>query len=133
MNLQESNSLPETFNLLHRDYYKLVRDKKGWDLTFDSNNNDTNTNKQFNNVYIQRLLNVNNGARGTTISIPIGKSNDSQTNTRDYIIGADVMLPSMSLGQSPPFDFVYMAVDRSTGKVLFHNDSDRSFVENIYY
>ncbi|GAA0857257.1 hypothetical protein GCM10009114_22290 [Aliiglaciecola litoralis] len=138
VNFQESNSLPETFNLSHRNYYKMVRDQKGWDLTLGTN---TNQQKTFHNVYIQRLLNVNNGTRGTTISMPITApsnlftqdKNELAKPSKDYIIGADVLLPSMTLGQSPPYDFVYMVVDRSSGKVLFHNDSERSLVENLYY
>ncbi len=117
VNFQESNSLPETFNLSHRDYYKLVRDQKGWDLTFAGASETAPL--SFENVYMQRLLNVNNGTRGTTISIPIGANNQRYSARRDYIIGADVQLPSMSLGQSPPFDFVYIVVERGTGNVLF--------------
>ena len=144
MSFQESNSLPASFNLSHRNYYKLVRDHKGWDLEFEYETKDgaKHTN-EFNNVYIQRLLNINNGTRGTTISMPLSapKLNDlsaeasdkEQQLVRDNIIGADVILPSLTLGEPPPYDFIYMVVDRSSGDVLFHNDSSRSLVENLYF
>ncbi len=127
---QESNSLPATFNLSHREYYKQVRDHKGWNLALTGNKEPT-----FKNVYIQRLLNINNGTRGTTISMPLiepGYEQNHQTGS-DYIIGADVMLPSLSLGKLPPLDFTYMIIERSSGDVLFHNDTGRSLVENLYF
>ncbi|GAB5378753.1 MAG: hypothetical protein Alis3KO_03130 [Aliiglaciecola sp.] len=134
MNFQESNSLPRTVNLSHRNYYKKVRDHQGWDLTLPVSKTDpTEEYVQFNNVYIQRLLNVNNGTRGTTISMPIYDHSKTQKANFDYIIGADVILPSVTLGQAPPYDFIYMVVDRSSGEVLFHNDSNRSLVENLYF
>lgn len=142
---QESNAFPSTFSLSHRDYYKLVRDRKGWDLNLTT----AKDKKTFKNVYIQRLLNINNGTRGTTISMPIaepfGIENQSQTtngltstqlsdsNLLGYILGADVILPSLTLGATPPVDFTYMVIERATGKVLFHNDTDRSLVENLHY
>lgn len=127
---QESNSLPSTFNLAHRNYYKQVRDHRGWDLALTGNNEPT-----FKNVYIQRLLNINNGTRGTTISMPLiepGQENNFSIG-KDYIIGADVLLPSLSLGRLPPLDLTYMIVERSSGDVLFHNDTGRSLVENLYF
>jgi hypothetical protein len=158
---QESNSLPKTFNLSHRNYYKMVRDQKGWDLNLAPNDSKLYPPREFKNIYIQRLLNINNGTRGTTISMPImadeailpsnnkvcyGETgekvacNDDKESFRtdgkspiDHIVGADVLLPSMTLGQSPPYDFTYMVVDRSSGEVLFHNDSERSLVENLYF
>ncbi|GAB2683475.1 hypothetical protein [Aliiglaciecola aliphaticivorans] len=147
LNFQESNALPATFNLSHRNYYKKVRDQKGWDIerhvpSVQANNSSPQIDEQgvestsasstlFKNVFIQRLLNVTNGTRGTTISMPISPLKNSKTY--DYILAADVLLPSMTLGQSPPYDFNYMVVDRSTGNVLFHNDSSRSLVENLYF
>lgn len=144
LNFQESNALPATFNLSHRNYYKKVRDQKGWDIARITEPNNTSTatddkaeqsqhadSAQFHNIYIQRLLNVTNGTRGTTISMPISAPGDE--HTYDYILAADVLLPSMTLGQSPPYDFNYMVVDRSNGDVLFHNDSGRSLVENLYF
>ncbi|MFA3792073.1 hypothetical protein AB6T38_13220 [Aliiglaciecola sp. SL4] len=147
LNFQESNALPATFNLSHRNYYKKVRDQKGWDIQRLPTANQPNAASGhsdktsiasfspaaslFKNVYIQRLLNVTNGTRGTTISMPISPTNSNKTY--DYILAADVLLPSMTLGQSPPYDFNYMVVERSTGDVLFHNDSSRSLVENLYF
>ncbi|GAA6186340.1 hypothetical protein [Aliiglaciecola sp. NS0011-25] len=148
LNFQESNALPATFNLSHRNYYKKVRDQKGWDIDRIPSATITNETKRksdlddnpleknassspFKNVYIQRLLNVTNGTRGSTISMPISSADSDKTY--DYILAADVLLPSMSLGQSPPYDFNYMVVDRSTGDVIFHNDSSRSLVENLYF
>jgi hypothetical protein len=140
VNYQEGNSLPETFNLSHRNYYKRVRDHKGWDITIPKEyladqDNPPLADVSYKNIYMQRLLNVNNGTRGTTISMPIVEPSldKRSTKTLDYIMGADVLLPSLSLGKAPPYDFVYMVVDRSSGEVLFHNDSSRSLVENLYF
>jgi hypothetical protein len=36
-----------------------------------------------------------------------------------YVLGADVILPSVSLAPPSQFDFVFMVVDRNTGDVLF--------------
>lgn len=135
---QESNAFPSTFNLSHRDYYKKVRDQRGWDLSLtrkDENGLDKDL-KEFDNVYIQRLLNVNNGTRGTTISMPIVEPRSTDYMDFDvshYILGADVLLPSLSLGKPAPQDFVYMVAERTTGDVIFHSDSNRSLVENLYF
>lgn len=129
---QESNAEPATFNLSHRDYYKKVRDQKGWDLDLEV---DAKT-STFKNVYIQRLLNVNNGTRGTTISLPIVDplgNPDIDYAYSHYVIGADVLLPSLSLAQQPPEDFVFMVAERTTGDILFHSNSSRSLVENLYF
>lgn len=135
---QESNAFPSTFNLSHRDYYKKVRDQRGWDLSLTRKNSigEIQAQQQFNNVYIQRLLNVNNGTRGTTISLPIIEPRSIDYMDFDFshfILGADVLLPSLSLGKPAPQDFVYMVAERTTGDVIFHSDSNRSLVENLYF
>jgi hypothetical protein len=137
---QESNAFPSTFNLSHRDYYKKVRDQRGWELSLTRASADdselTSATQKFDNVYIQRLLNVNNGTRGTTISIPIVEPNSNDHMDFDFshfILGADVLLPSLSLGKPAPQDFVYMVAERTTGDVIFHSDSNRSLVENLYF
>jgi hypothetical protein len=171
---QEANSKPQAFSLSHREYFKKVRDFRGWYLHFNeaeanypnangplpkfiySNENIEKTlvRNDFKNVYIQRLLNLNDGTRGTTISIPMySRSGNSQHNDNGnqnngelkakqdeqhkdiegYVMGADIILPSLSLAPPAKFDFIFMVVDRNTGEVLFHSDEDRSLVENVFY
>ena len=150
---QESNSKPQAFSLSHREYFKKVRDYRGWILKFSSQNTSSNleTPKQsqtsdegveptdhvvFRNVYIQRLLNINDGTRGTTISVPMHQPNLSMPvdmSVAGYVLAADVILPSVSLAPPSKFDLVFMVVDRNTGDVLFHTDEARSLVENIFY
>jgi hypothetical protein len=132
---QESNAAPQAFPLAYRDYFKKVRDFRGWQLPhFDSQSGEPAG--RFRNVYIQRLLNLNDGTRGTTISMPMYQHNEpSQQDmaVAGYVLGADVILPSVSLAPPADFDFTFMVVDRNSGEVLFHSDEDRSLVENLFY
>ncbi|MGJ8680827.1 hypothetical protein [Paraglaciecola sp.] len=136
---QEANSKPQTFQLSHRDYFKNVRDYKGWLLDFSIDTDSGVTDPRdvvFRNVYIQRLLNINDGSRGSTISVPMHQPHlnmPEDMGVAGYLLAADVILPSVSLAPPSDFDFVFMVVDRNTGKVLFHTDEDRSLVENIFY
>lgn len=150
---QESNSKPQAFSLSHREYFKKVRDYRGWLLNFtneavmpvnitaDSRQtsieaSESLNNVVFRNVFIQRLLNINDGTRGTTISVPMHQPNlsmQADMSVAGYVLGADVILPSVSLAPPSEFDFVFMVVDRNTGDVLFHTDEDRSLVENLFY
>jgi hypothetical protein len=132
---QESNAPPQVLNLAHRDYYKNVRDYQGWRLcrTAEEKKNDQCA---FNNIYIQRLLNINDGTRGTTISMPMYDSKDSvipADGLTAYTLVADVILPSLSLAAPAPYDFTYMVIDRNSGDVLFHSDESRTLVENLFY
>ncbi|MCC2615861.1 hypothetical protein LJ739_06380 [Aestuariibacter halophilus] len=130
--MQESNAVPSTFSLAHRDYYKQVRDQRGWQLRME---NDLLPDTANHNLYIQRLLNINNGTRGTTVSMPMyGPGSASQIDPeRGYVLGADVILPSMTLAPPAPLDMLHMVVNRHTGDVLFHSDMRRSLVENLYF
>ncbi|WP_299074564.1 hypothetical protein [uncultured Paraglaciecola sp.] len=150
---QESNSKPQAFSLLHREYFKRVRDYRGWLLDFSDKktvskyltpeqwqtsveDSKSMNDVVFRNVYIQRLLNINDGTRGTTISVPMHQPNLNMPidmSVAGYVLGADVILPSVSLAPPSKFDFVFMVVDRNTGEVLFHSDEDRSLVENLFY
>jgi hypothetical protein len=150
---QESNSKPQAFSLSHREYFKKVRDYRGWLLDFSNTpitsdklpvdqrhtsvaESKSMNNVVFRNVYIQRLLNINDGTRGTTISVPMHQPNLNMPvdmSVAGYVMGADVILPSVSLAPPSQFDFVFMVVDRNTGEVLFHSDEDRSLVENLFY
>jgi hypothetical protein len=150
---QESNSKPQAFSLSHREYFKKVRDYRGWlldfsnkpiefdDLPADQRQTTIEQSKSMNdvifrNVFIQRLLNINDGTRGTTISVPMHQPNLNMPvdmSVAGYVLGADVILPSVSLAPPSQFDFVFMVVDRNTGDVLFHSDEDRSLVENLFY
>lgn len=88
------------------------------------------------NIYIQRLLNISDGTRGTTISMPMvdqDSINDTSKPALAYTLAADVILPSASLAAPAPFDFIYMVIERSSGDVLFHSDESRTLVENLYY
>lgn len=150
---QESNAKPQAFSLSHRDYFKKVRDYRGWlldfsspetipkDITADQRQTSIDDSKQMNdvifrNIYIQRLLNLNDGTRGTTISVPMHQPNLNMkvdNSVAGYVLGADVILPSVSLAPPSQYDFVFMVVDRNTGEVLFHTDENRSLAENLFY
>ncbi|MBV2130594.1 hypothetical protein [Arsukibacterium indicum] len=122
----ENNAAPKIYDLSHRDYFKRVRQGSGWQLDIAG--------EQFNNVYIQRLLNINNGTRGTTIAMPLlPKPDIAGFADAGFVLVADVVLPSVSLAPPPVNGLQFMVVERRTGKVLYHNDNSRTFVENIYY
>ncbi|MGI9287838.1 MAG: hypothetical protein ACR2P1_20805 [Pseudomonadales bacterium] len=135
---QEHNAPPRTADLSHRDYYKQVRDTNGWPLQLCPTAEENACHKcKFENVYIQRLLNINDGTRGTTISMPMFAPSGANIANNDelaaYTMGADVVLPSLSLAEPAPYDFTYMVVDRNSGDVLFHSDESRTLVENLFY
>jgi hypothetical protein len=133
---QESNAPPQVLNLIHRDYYKKVRDAQGWQLCFTAEKKNNHQCVEYKNVYIQRLLNISDGTRGTTISMPmydVSKYPDIPAERLAYTLGADVILPSLSLATPAPYDFTYMVIDRNNGDVLFHSDESRTLVENLFY
>lgn len=153
---QEYNAPPQVLNLAHRDYYKKVRDYQGWKLELCPDIEETDNNKceVFNNVYIQRLLNIGDGTRGTTIAMPmydaskdpdicdalkdpdicdVPKDAEKLAGELAYTLGADIILPSLSLAAPAPYDFTYMVIDRNSGDVLFHSDESRTLVENLFY
>ena len=136
---QEYNAPPQILNLAHRDYYKKVRDHQSWQLQLCRNAEEKNKHQcaEFNEVYIQRVLNMSDGSRGTTISMPMyadaSKDPYIPAEGLGYILGADVILPSLSLAPPALYDFTYMVVDRKSGDVLFHSDESRTLVENLYY
>ncbi|SFP51075.1 hypothetical protein SAMN05216419_10054 [Nitrosomonas cryotolerans] len=133
---QESNAPPQVVNLIERDYYKKIRDYQGWQLCLAAEKNNSDQCVEFNNVYLQRLLNISDGTRGTTISMPMYDPKDSVlpgSGLTAYILGADVILPSLSLAAPAPYDFTYMVIDRDSGGVLFHSNESRALVENLFY
>ncbi|GAC31882.1 hypothetical protein [Paraglaciecola polaris] len=139
----ENNVLPEGFELSNRDYFKKIRDHKGWTLPNRKIKSDGETPQRYTQVYIQRLLNVNNATRGTTISMPLYTADYKERNlAQDHspkanryadVIAADVLLPRVSLAPPAPMDMTFMVVDRDNGDVLFHGDASRSLVENLYF
>ncbi len=124
----ENNLRPTSYNLAHRDYFRRVRDRNGWniDLGTPASSND--------NFYIQRLLNLNTGTRGTTIGMPLARQD---MDGPDHFIGADIVLPALSLHEwfdaEALQDMVVMVIDRVSGQVLYHMDDKRSMVENLYH
>ncbi|SEM80632.1 hypothetical protein [Nitrosomonas marina] len=134
---RESNAPPLILNLTHRDYYKKVRSYQGWHLDLcDDNKKEKNGKCVFENVYIQRVLNISDGTRGTTISMPMVDQDSINNRSKPalaYTLTADVILPSVSLAAPAPYDFIYMVIERNSGDVLFHSDESRTLVENLYY
>ena len=127
---RETNAVPMTANLSHRDYFKQVRDNRGITLTEKS------AKTPFENVFIQRLHNIYNGSVGTTISMPLASAVNSINNKdiiNEHILAADVLFRKLSLRSPPEQDFSYMVVERTSGTVLFHNNEDRVLVENLYF
>jgi len=139
--LRENNTRIGIFDLSHRAYFQRVRQGQGWDLQLQpipqmpakvaSSSNPLATTRH--NVYVQRLLNVDDGTRGTTISMPLFSAANGNEVDYGVILLADVLLPSMNYLPVPPEDFRYMVVERSSGNMLYHSDNSRTFVENLYY
>ena len=170
----EINKPPTSYNLSHRDYFKKVRDHQGWTATVcgsgqwreecsectdkgscEDTDDSAGEGRQDpctqasvpireDNFYIQRLLNINNGTRGTTLGMPLiagaadsGKDAADISNLKDKILGADIVLSSLTLTEwTKPEelqDMIVMVVDRLSGEVLFHMDDDRAMVENLFH
>ncbi len=156
---RESNKPPQSYSLAHRHYFRRVRDQAGWLIELDcpadagtqgletsdwpgsgylawecENNAKSLT---IGNVYIQRLLNINSGTRGSTLGMPLRwiEGGEEKTDAR-YIVGADIVIPALSFGNAGRAsllqDAVVMVIDRVSGQVLYHTDADRSMVENLY-
>lgn len=139
--LREHNTRIGTFDLSHRAYFQRVRQGQGWDLQLRpipqtpvklANSSNPLTSMQH-NVYVQRLLNVDDGTRGTTISMPLFSAARDSDIDYGVILLADVLLPSMNYQPAAREDFRFMVVERSSGNMLYHSDNSRTFVENLYY
>jgi hypothetical protein len=139
ISFREINNLPTADNLSHRAYYQLVRDQQGSTVTFKKDNDspDGDEKSRYENVHIQRLLNVADGTLGTTISMPMCDINECMSadtkELKSYVLGADILFKSLSVAKPSALDFTYMVINRNDGDVLFHSNEDRSMVENIFY
>ncbi|WP_448213376.1 hypothetical protein [Colwellia sp. MEBiC06753] len=152
---REPNSVPRSFNLSHRKYFKSVRSQQGWNLAREKSN--STPVETHNNVYIQRLRNITNGTIGTTISMPLFEKNQSVYG--NYVLIADVVYTifemfkqnylhasnesealskgdnqhSTMVNQLLSADFAHMVVNRNSGQVIFHSQVNRSLNENLFY
>ncbi|MDX1391215.1 MAG: hypothetical protein R3241_02450 [Rheinheimera sp.] len=129
----EHNTDLKPFSLAHREYFKRVKTNTGWRLEFKQDNTKHTENTQFifHNSYIQRLLNIDSGTRGTTISLPVtAKSAESLAGG---VLIADVLLPALNVTEPPELDFTYMVVDKISGSILYHSNNARTLIENAYY
>ena len=132
----ENNKKPTSFQLAQRQYFRNVRDLKGWQAKFGdlSKSAGKQSPPDIKNFYIQRLLNLNNGTRGSTIGMPL--YDDPQENGEGYVMVADIALPSLTMTEfnksDELLDMTFMVVDRDSGQVLFHLDEDRTLVENLF-
>ena len=138
----ENNKAPDSYELGNRDYFKKVVNQRGWSFPASSSQEDPvvdDVNEK--NYYIQRLFNLNNGTRGTTLGLPLLKDSDctagpDTSQQCSMVLGADIVLSSLSLTEWPGAealkDFIVMVVDQDSGEVLFHMDEDRSMIENIF-
>lgn len=124
----ESNKKPVTYHLSHREYFKKVRDQQGWQASFA----DQQIHKNF---YLQRLRNIGSGTRGTTLALPLGNA-DQVDQQQNYILAADIALASLTMSEiddkNDLLDITFMVVDRDSGEVLFHQDDDRTLIENLF-
>ena len=169
---REPSSKPIANSLAHREYFKRVRDQQGWNISEKIASNskkkldkraDKANLKLPNNVYIQRLRNINDSTTGTTISMPLEENNSSgiqgktengqNLNSKEgenYVLISDVFFDSIATfnlqaflkndnGASPRYenviaaDVIYMVVHRDSGEVLFHSQRSRSLMENLFY
>ncbi|MBT1063195.1 hypothetical protein KJY73_06395 [Bowmanella sp. Y26] len=106
-------------DLSKRDYFKVVRQGKGWQT-------DEIADQQF---YIQRLRNIEDGTLGTTLGLSL------TVGGRFYEIVADILLPSVELfSLADPLarqDTVLMLVDRRSGDMLFHDEPRHVLTERL--
>lgn len=140
----ESNKKPQQQTLANRDYFKSVRDQQGWKANFLCTNctigdDDIHISKSdkvaVENFYIQRLRNIGDGTKGTTIALPLAASELPALSDTQYIFTADIELPSLNLmeiDEDKLQDFSLMVVNRDNGNVLFHLDDNRSLIENLF-
>ncbi|GAC21111.1 hypothetical protein GARC_4169 [Paraglaciecola arctica BSs20135] len=140
----ESNKKPKSQTLANREYFKHVRDQQGWKVGLrcfyctcptDSHHIDLIENYEVSNFYIQRLRNIGDGTKGTTIALPLAVSELPALSDTQYIFTADIELPSLNLmeiDEGKLQDFSLMVVNRDNGNVLFHLDENRSLIENLF-
>ena len=154
----ETNKPPISYHLSHRHYFRRVRDQQAWELDLAGSCQregpaPATSDEQILSVecpaepkpvrvsglYLQRLLNINTGTRGTTLGMPLHPADGADTGSSSqprYILGADIDIPSLSFAPwdrpVPMQDMLLMVVDRRSGQVLYHMDADREMVENLY-
>jgi hypothetical protein len=128
----ERSQQPAKYNLSHREYFKEVRDHHDWKIP-------KSVPRKEGRIYIQRLLNLNTGTRGTTLGMELidrDKEIVSHEKFRSMTIGSDITLPSMTFVfdyQKRLLDLNVMVVDQASGDVLYHFDESRSMVENLFH
>ncbi|SEA43568.1 hypothetical protein [Microbulbifer marinus] len=144
----ESNKPPNSYDLAYRDYFSKVRTQQGWSGATVCNPESVGLSAAqcvvVDNFYIQRLRYMTSGIKGSVVSMPLKfppwkspATEEAPWPVGDYIVAADVLLPSLSLTEwRDPLllqDMVVMVVDRVSGEVLFHMDHERSMVENLFH
>ncbi|WP_416307102.1 hypothetical protein [Neptunicella sp. SCSIO 80796] len=126
----ESNKKPQPYKLGHREYFKKVRDQQGWQATFDQQTSGHS------NFYLQRLRNIGSGTRGTTLAMPLVEKSSDVPYQHNYIVAADIALASLTMteicNKNELLDISFMVIDRDSGEVLFHQDDDRTLIENLF-
>jgi hypothetical protein len=132
----ENSTEPKKYNLSHRDYFKKVRDQQHWGASADAP--EEGPRQKF---YIQRLLNLTTGTRGTTLGTELLDPGEKwkgppEIRVESMILGSDIMLPSLTFAtveRRRLLDTSIMVVDQRTGGVLYHVDESRSMVENLFH
>jgi hypothetical protein len=130
----ELNRPRVNYNLVHRRYFRDVRDQRGWgEIELGDKENKF---KSPNNWYIQRLRNINNGTKGTTLALPVSQEELPKNTQSKHILVADIELASLNMTElvtnETLMDLSFIVIDRDTGDVLFHIDDDRVLIENFY-
>ena len=130
----ENSTEPKKYHLSHRDYFKKVRDQQHWRVSAGAA--EEGAQRTF---YIQRLLNLTTGTRGTTLGMELldrDQEWEGPAALTSMILGSDIVLSSLSFAtveQKHLLDMTVMVVDQRTGDVLYHVDESRSMVENLFH
>ena len=118
---KELYSRPVIYDLNHRSYFTdLMRAEQKY-----------STNIHFPNS-VQRLKNIGDGTKGTTVSVLIKDTNTAADTQPGIVLNSDITASALDYFDPALFDMSAFVINKHTGIVQFHNDSSLELNENIY-
>ena len=117
---QENLLVGRELDLSHRQYFRKAKECDVWGET-------ENRNKCGNGIVFERINNVRDGRKNTQFAMPLF----DQAHEKDKKILSFGSRLRTFFHRVMPKDFGYLVFDQS-GMVLFHNDEQRSLIENVF-
>ena len=110
-----------------RNYFKKPRDGETWHWQEKE--------EQDKPFYIERIYNFSDGQKASQVSIPVNdKASDSiaSIDPKTAVVRASTTYFPSIAAPVLPASFHFAIIENVNGKILYHSQDEKSFVENLY-